>query len=402
MQHPYPLHLDLTGRRVLVVGGGPVAARRVRELVAAGAAVEVVAPALCEDLRDLLPSLTWLEHDVRPAEAPDLVAGAWLVHTATGDPAVDAAVAAAAEARATWCVRADAAELSAAWTPVTVRRGDVTLSLTAGGDPRRARALKEAGSRWLDSGAAPLRRRRTGDRPGRVVLVGGGPGAVDLLTLRGRRALAEADLVVTDRLGPRGVLAELDPDVEVVDVGKTAGNHPVPQDEINRILVEAARSGRQVVRLKGGDPYVFGRGGEELLACRAAGIEVEVVPGVTSAFSVPAAAGIPVTHRGVSRSVTVVDGHEATDVVRLAGVGGTLSILMGVSMLPEIAAGLIAGGKDPATPVAVVEKGWTPEQRTTTAPLADIARVAAEAGVRAPAVVVVGEVVEALHEGGRA
>ncbi|WP_432541376.1 uroporphyrinogen-III C-methyltransferase [Kineococcus sp. SYSU DK002] len=388
----YPLHLDVTGRRVLVAGGGPVAARRAGDLVAAGADVLVVAPALCEDLRDLLPQLRWEAREVEPADVADV----WLVHTATGDPAADSAVAAAADALRVWCVRADDAAASAAWTPVVVRRdvgdGEVTVSATAGGDPRRAAGLREALSRWLDSGAAPLRRHRPGR--GRVTLVGGGPGEVDLLTLRGRRRLAEADVVVVDRLAPTDVLAELDPGVEVVDVGKTPDHHPVPQDEINRIIVGHALAGRRVVRLKGGDPYVLGRGGEEVVACRAAGVDVDVVPGVTSAFAVPAAAGIPVTHRGLARSVTVVSGHEEVDGAALARVGGTLVFLMGVTMLPRIAEGLLAAGKDPATPVAIVENGWRAGQRTTRAPLAAIAGVAARRGVRNPAVVVVGAVAD--------
>ncbi|MGI4895048.1 MAG: uroporphyrinogen-III C-methyltransferase [Janthinobacterium lividum] len=388
----YPLHLDLVGRRVLVAGGGPVAARRARALLDAGADVLVVAPQLCEDLRDLLPVLTW---EAREAVAAD-VSGVWLVHTATGDRTTDDALAGAAAELRTWCVRADDASLSSAWTPSVVRRDEVTISVTAGGDPGRARALRSALGRWLDSGAAPLRRHRAGR--GRVTLVGGGPGEPDLLTVRGRRRLAEADLVVVDRLAPTGVLAELDPDVEVIDVGKTPDHHPVPQHEINRLLVEAAHLGRTVVRLKGGDSYVLGRGGEEVLACREAGVDVEVVPGVTSAFSVPAAAGIPVTHRGVARSVTVTSGHgedgcDALDHATLAKLEGTLVVLMGVSMLSSIADGLIAHGKDPQTPVAVVENGWSPRQRSTTAPLGRIAAVAAAAGVRAPAVVVIGAVV---------
>ena len=395
MNHAYPLHLDLAGRRVLVAGGGPVAARRVRGLLDAGADVHVVAPQVCEDLRDLLTSVTW---EAREAVAAD-VDDAWLVHTATGDPDVDDALARAAEANRTWCVRADDATRSSAWTPSVVRREEVTVSVTAGGDPGRARALRAALGLWLDSGAAPLRRHRAGR--GRVTLVGGGPGEPDLLTLRGRRRLAAADLVVVDRLAPTAVLADLDPEVEVIDVGKTSDHHPVPQHEINRILVEAARSGRDVVRLKGGDSYVLGRGGEEVLACTEAGVDVEVVPGVTSAFSVPAAAGIPVTHRGVARSVTVTSGHgedgqDALDHATLARLEGTLVVLMGVSMLASIAEGLIAHGKDPQTPVAVVENGWSPRQRTTTAPLERITEVAAAAGVRAPAVVVVGGVVGVL------
>ncbi|WP_104431271.1 uroporphyrinogen-III C-methyltransferase [Kineococcus xinjiangensis] len=385
---PYPLHLDVRGRRVVVVGGGPVALRRTEGLLRAGADVLLVAPQVCEGLGEHARSgsLTWRQGTWR---ADDLD-GAWLVHTATGERDVDAAVAAAAEERCLWCVRADDAAASAAWTPSVVRRHDVTVSVTAGGDPGRARALRGALALALDTGALPLRRTRRG--AGRVTLVGGGPGEQDLLTLRGRRALAEADVVVVDRLAPTSVLAELDEDVQVVDVGKTPDHHPVPQHEINRILVEAGRAGLRVVRLKGGDGYVLGRGGEEAAACREAGVEVDVVPGVTSAFAVPAAAGIPVTHRGLSRSVTVVSGHEDLDHETLARLEGTLVVLMGVSTLPALAAGLLARGKDPATPVAVVESGWTPRQRTTRAPLAQIAAVAAERGVRAPAVVVVGAV----------
>jgi uroporphyrin-III C-methyltransferase/precorrin-2 dehydrogenase/sirohydrochlorin ferrochelatase len=231
-----------------------------------------------------------------------------------------------------------------------------------------------------------------------VALVGGGPGDPDLLTRRGHDLVHEADVVVVDRLAPRAVLAGLDPDVELVDVGKTPGNHPVPQEEINRILVEHARAGRRVVRLKGGDPYVFGRGGEEAAHCHEAGVEVFVVPGVTSALSVPAAAGIPVTHRTASRSVTVLTGHDVSDPARLAAfaavsrTGGTLVALMGVERLPELCRGLVAAGAAGATPVAMVERGWTPRQRTTRATLENAAEAAREAGVRPPAVIVIGAV----------
>jgi uroporphyrin-III C-methyltransferase/precorrin-2 dehydrogenase/sirohydrochlorin ferrochelatase len=232
-------------------------------------------------------------------------------------------------------------------------------------------------------------------RVGRVVLVGGGPGDPDLLTVRARRTLDEADVVVADRLGPRSVLDELPSSVEVIDVGKNPGHHPVPQDEINAILVEQARLGRAVVRLKGGDPFVYGRGGEEIVACRAAGIPVEVVPGVTSAFSAAAAAGIPVTHRGTADSVQVVNGHgpvpaSAIDGLRAGGL--TLVVLMGVSTLDDLASRALAGGVDPAMPAAIVERATTPEQRVTRTCVRELARAAAEAGVRSPAVIVVGHV----------
>jgi uroporphyrin-III C-methyltransferase/precorrin-2 dehydrogenase/sirohydrochlorin ferrochelatase len=269
----------------------------------------------------------------------------------------------------------------------------ILVAVSAGGDPRRARALRDAVRTRLATGDLPLRRnRRTGE--GSVALVGGGPGDPGLVTTRGRQLLADADVVVADRLGPRSLLDELGEDIEVVDVGKAPGNHPVPQQEINRILVDRAQHGQRVVRLKGGDPYVLGRGGEEALACRAAGVPVEVVPGVTSAFSVPAAAGIPVTHRGLAKQVTVVSGHEGLDWASLAALEGTLVVLMGVSLLDRTAERLVEHGRDPGTPVAVVEDGYGPRQRTTVGTLATIGGLARERGVRAPAVVVVGDVVD--------
>lgn len=230
---------------------------------------------------------------------------------------------------------------------------------------------------------------------GRVSLVGGGPGDLELLTLRAVRLLREADVVVVDRLAPRDGLAELAPGAELVDVGKSPGHHAVPQEAINALLVDRAAAGGRVVRLKGGDPYVFGRGGEELMACRAAGIPVEVVPGVTSAFAVPAAAGIPVTHRGLARSVTVITGHEEVDpeqVDALVRLGGTIVVLMGATRLPDLVRGLLAGGMSPDVPAAVVERGWTEHQRTTTARLADLPEACVARSVSAPAVIVIGEV----------
>jgi uroporphyrin-III C-methyltransferase/precorrin-2 dehydrogenase/sirohydrochlorin ferrochelatase len=389
----YPLVLGLEGRRATVVGGGPVAARRTRGLVEAGADVVVVSPWVCEDLHDLVEtgSVTWLPRDYTGGDLD----GAWLVHTATGDPATDDLVAAHAEAARVWCVRADDASLSAAWTPAVARAGDVTVAVTAGGDPVRATRIRDAVALALDTGVLPMRRRRP--HTGSVALVGGGPGDPGLITTRGRRLLAEADVVVVDRLAPRALLDELEPGVLVIDAGKTAGNHPLPQDEINRLLVEHARAGRHVVRLKGGDPFVLGRGGEEAIACLAAGVTVEVVPGVTSAIAVPAAAGIPVTHRGLARQVTIASGHEGLDWSALGALEGTLVLLMAVSALTEATGALVAAGKPAGTPAAVVESGCTPQQRTTVGTLATIAALARERQVQAPAVLVVGDVV-GLHD----
>lgn len=238
-------------------------------------------------------------------------------------------------------------------------------------------------------------------RVGTVTLVGGGPGDPELLTIAAGRALAAADVVLYDRLAPYEALAELAPDAALIDVGKRPGHHPIAQEEIERLLVQHALSGSDVVRLKGGDPFVFGRGGEELEACRSAGVPVRVIPGVTSAIAVPGAAGIPVTHRGVSRLFTVVSGHaplEPSELEHLAGLGGTIVVLMGVSNLPSISAGLLRCGMAPDTPVAVVERGYSPGQRTTFADLVGIREAAESAGVRSPAVIVIGEVVRrALH-----
>jgi uroporphyrin-III C-methyltransferase/precorrin-2 dehydrogenase/sirohydrochlorin ferrochelatase len=276
------------------------------------------------------------------------------------------------------------------------------VSVNAGADPRRATALRDAIKLLLDAGELPVRRHRA-SRTGSVALVGGGPGDPDLITVRGRRLLAEADVVVTDSLGPRELLEALPAGVEVIEAGKARDSHTLPQDEINTLLVSLAQQGKRVVRLKGGDPFVFGRGGEELAACIAAGVACEVVPGITSAIAVPAAAGIPVTHRTLARQFTVVTGHEDLDWDRLAAVGGTLVILMGATRVERIAKELITAGLAASTPVAVVENGTLPSQRTTTGTLDDIGDLATSVGVRAPAVLVIGEVAALAvgHDSGR-
>jgi uroporphyrin-III C-methyltransferase/precorrin-2 dehydrogenase/sirohydrochlorin ferrochelatase/uroporphyrin-III C-methyltransferase len=237
----------------------------------------------------------------------------------------------------------------------------------------------------------------TATTPGKVWLVGAGPGDADLLTVKGLRALEAADVIVADRLGARAVLDGLAADgvtlrAEVVDVGKRPGHHAVPQDAINALLVHLAGEGKTVVRLKGGDPYIFGRGGEELAACQEAGVTVEVVPGITSAVSVPAIAGIPLTHRGVATAFTVATGH---DQIRALGGGRdhTVVLLMGVGTLAHSATTLARGERGADCPVAVVEDGYGPRQRVTVGTLATIAQQAAERGIRSPAVVVVGDVV---------
>jgi uroporphyrin-III C-methyltransferase/precorrin-2 dehydrogenase/sirohydrochlorin ferrochelatase len=385
----YPLGLRLSGRRVVVVGGGAVALRRVTGLLAAGAAVTVVAPETTPALADMAAGgrLTWVR---RPYTVGDL-ADAWLAMACTDDAVVNAAVAADAETRHLLCVRADDASQATAWVPATGRTGPYTVAVHADRDPGRAAAMRD----HLVA-AAELTPPATGrPRGGRVVLVGGGPGDPGLLTLRGRAALAEADVVVADRLAPLALLDELPADVTVVDAAKVPGGRSMPQEEIDRLLVEHARAGRVVVRLKGGDPFVFGRGMEEVEACVAAGVPVEVVPGVTSAIAVPGAAGIPVTHRGVVQAFTVVSGHVApgdpastVDWKALAAVGGTLVVLMGVRTIRLIADALLAGGLPAETAVAGLQDGRTAVRGT----LGGVASGTDLADVGSPAVFVVGAV----------
>lgn len=233
---------------------------------------------------------------------------------------------------------------------------------------------------------------------GRVALVGAGPGDPELLTLRAARLIAQADALVVDHLVSEGVLALASPLAQRHYVGKEAGRHTLPQEEINQLLVRLAQQGRQVVRLKGGDPFIFGRGGEELDALIAAGIAFEVVPGITAACGVSAYAGIPLTHRDHAQSVVFATGHRRAgesvlDWPALARPRQTAVIYMGVGMLPGLSAALIAHGRDPATPAALVENGTTPRQRVLTGTLASLPALAVAENVRPPALLIVGEVV---------
>ena len=397
----YPLFVDLRDRRVVMVGGGAVAARRLPDLIAAGALVTVVAP-------DLHPVVAGSSADLRRRLfAPADLDGAWLVLACTDRSQVNAEVALAAQERAIWCIRADDAQVSAAWRPATATVDELTVAVTAGGDPGRAAELRNRVEALLRGGELTARRRR--QATGRVILVGGGPGDPDLLTLRGFRALLDADVVLTDRLGPTGLLALLPSDVEVVDVGKTPGGEAADQQRINDLIVERARRGQTVVRLKGGDPFVLGRGSEEVDACVAAGVTVDVVPGLTSAVAAATLAGIPLTARGTSQHFTVVSGHvppgdprSTVDWGLLAAGDATLVLLMAVANLELICRTLRAGGRADATPAAIIENASLPGQRIVTATLDDLAATAAEARIVPPAVVVIGEVVrpDALPGGG--
>ncbi|HEY4462923.1 MAG TPA: uroporphyrinogen-III C-methyltransferase [Streptosporangiaceae bacterium] len=397
---PYLLGLRLPGRRVVVAGGGAVAARRVPALLDAGADVTLVSPEVTGSLEDLALAgrIDWVRRGYAEGDGAD----AWLVCAFTSDPAVNAAVAAEAEATRTWYVRADDADASAAWTPATGRTGDVRVAVLSG-DPRRSAGIRDAIVGGLRTGTLGARRGR-GHQPG-VALVGGGPGDPGLITVRGRQLLAEADVVVTDRLAPRSVLDELRPDVEIVDAAKIPYGRAMAQEHINAALISHAQAGRFVVRLKGGDPYVFGRGAEEVLACLRAGVPVTVVPGVTSAVAVPAAGGVPVTHRGVAQEFHVVSVHVAPDDERstvnwpaLAASRGTLVLLMAVERLAAVAETLIRNGRAGTTPVSVIENGTLPTQRTIVATLDTVAPRVFKEGVRPPAVVVIGEVVNVAAE----
>ncbi|HUA40187.1 MAG TPA: uroporphyrinogen-III C-methyltransferase [Streptosporangiaceae bacterium] len=388
----YPLMLSMAGRRAVVVGGGQVALRRVRSLLEADAHVVVIAPSVLPELAGL--PVTILQREYRDGD----LSAAWLAHAATGDQAVNSLVAAEAERSRIWCVRADDAGASAAWIPAVAKHGEVTIAVTAGGDPRRSARLRSAVALALAEGSLPVRPRRTG--AGSVALIGGGPGDPGLITVLGRRLLAEADVVVVDKLAPRSLLAELDPDVEVIDAGKRPHAHNLTQSQINELIVTRAQAGQRVVRLKGGDPFVFGRGGEEALACVRAGVAFQVVPGVTSAVAVPAYAGIPVTHRGVTQDFSVVSAHldpsqpgVTVDWDGLARGTGTLVLLMAIAHLDAVAAELVKRGRDAATPVAVICDGTTPAQQVLTSTLGSVAADALAAAVQPPAVVVIGDVV---------
>lgn len=393
---PYPSGLRLAGRRVLLAGGGRVAQRRIPGLLTAGADVVVVSPETTPAVEGMAAGgeITWHRRGFREDDLDET----WYVIAATDDRAVNEQVSAAAEARRIFCVRADDATEASAWTPAVGRHAGVTVAVLANREPRRSAAVRDAMVDALRDGviAAP----RGGESPPGVVLVGGGPGDPELVTVAGRRALAEADVVVADRLAPRALLDELSPDVELVDVAKLPRGRAAQQEEINRILVDRARAGKRVVRFKGGDSFVFGRGSEELQACAEAGVPCRVIPGVTSAIGVPAVAGIPVTHRGVAHEFTVVSGHlppghpdSLVEWKLLAGLQGTLVLLMAVHNLPQIATALLEGGRPADTPVAVVAEGTMPGERTVRSTLGTVTEDLERAQVRPPAIVVVGHVV---------
>jgi uroporphyrin-III C-methyltransferase / precorrin-2 dehydrogenase / sirohydrochlorin ferrochelatase len=388
----YLVGLRLAGRKVVVVGGGTVAQRRLPLLLANGADVQVIARAATPAV-EATAGITLELRDYRDGDLD----GAWYAIAATDDPAVNAAIVAEAERRHVFCVRADAARDGTAVTPASFEYDGLSVGVLAGGEHRRSAAIRTAIREALQSGVI------TDEVPdglrGAVALVGGGPGDPELITVRGRRLLAQADVVVADRLAPPELLAELAPHVEMIDASKIPYGRAMAQDAINDVLIDRARAGKFVVRLKGGDPFVFARGYEEVLACADAGIPVSVVPGVTSAIAVPALAGVPVTHRGVTHEFVVVSGHVAPDHPEslvnwnaLAALSGTIVLLMAVERIELFAKVLQEGGRAAETPVLVVQHGTTAAQRTLRTTLADAPEQIRAEGIRPPAIIVIGSV----------
>lgn len=387
----YLVGLRLAGRKVVVVGAGSVAQRRLGLLIASGADVHVIAP----HATPAVEGMASINLQLRPYQDGDLD-GAWYAIACTDDPAVNAAVVDEAERRNIFCVRADSARDGTAVTPASFNHDGIAVGVLTGGQHKRSAALRSAIHEALQRGLIT----ETADvKPEGVALVGGGPGDPDLITVRGRRLLAQADVVVADRLAPAELLADLGPHVEVIDAAKIPYGRAMAQQEINRVLIERAQEGKFVVRLKGGDPFVFARGYEEVLACAEAGVQVTVVPGVTSAISVPAAAGVPVTHRAVNHEFVVVSGHVApghpeslVNWDALAALNGTIVLLMAVERIEQFARVLIEGGRPAHTPVLVVQHGTTDEQRVLRADLATAPERIRSQGIRPPAIIVIGPV----------
>jgi uroporphyrin-III C-methyltransferase/precorrin-2 dehydrogenase/sirohydrochlorin ferrochelatase len=451
MRH-FPLFLDLRDRLVVVVGGGPIAERKAVLVAESGARLRIVAPTLTPALAAARNDGR-IEHVQREFEADDVI-GARFVIAATSDHGANRLVAAAAERLGVIVNVVDDLELSTGILPAIVDRSPIVIAVSTGGTApalaRRIRARLETvvdeslgrfaafAAAWrgriraaipdlserrrfydwlIDGPVAGLVRHAQPDAAGQllagrlarhasgsegasigsVALVGAGPGDPGLLTLRALRALQDADVVLHDRLVSREVLALARREADIVEVGKSGQGHSVAQTTINELMVEHARAGRRVVRLKGGDPFIFGRGGEELEYLRARGVPYEVVPGVTAALACAAYAGIPLTHRDHAGSLRLVTAHcrdslDATDWRSLASARETLAIYMGVAMLPVLRAELLRHGRAPSTPVAFVENGSRPQQRVVVGTLDDLEELAAREAIRTPALLIVGEV----------
>jgi uroporphyrin-III C-methyltransferase/precorrin-2 dehydrogenase/sirohydrochlorin ferrochelatase len=402
----YPIFFKLAGKPVLLVGGGPVALRRAQRLLAAGAHLTVVSPSLVPALRALSDEgkIRWLD---RAFAAGDLD-GASFVFCQTGD--IDLARRAREEAarRGIPFSAGDDESLSDFHVPAVAARGDVQVAVSTGGlSPAGAARIRDAISAWLaanaaslDEAVAPGRTARR-VRPGKVYIVGAGPGDPGLLTVRALAILAAADVVYHDRLVSDEVLSAVPARAEKVYVGKEVGC--ATRANVVGLLAASARAGKVAVRLKGGDPMVFGRGGEEILGLRQEGIDFEVVPGVSALSAVPAAAGIPVTYRGIASEIIVRSGHSFPSA---GGFGGfpapgerrpaTYVYFMAATRLAEVAGELLSEGVSPSTPVAVIQRGTLPAQRVLHTTVGGLGGAAAREAVETPALVVAGEVVKFL------
>ena len=425
----FPMFVQLKGAEALIVGGGTVALRKAEKLLPYGPHIKVVAPDIIPELA-ALPGLTLCR---RPFAESDLQGTPALVIAATDEPALNRNIAALCREKRIPVNVVDDPEACGFLFPALVRRGRLSVGISTGGaSPTAAVWLKERIESILPPHFGTALDRLETLRPalkakipeerdraarfraaferelavpagpaaespaGHVALVGAGCGSADLITVRGLRLLRQCTALVYDDLIDASLLDELPAGAETFYMGKRSGHHAAPQEEINAKLIELAQAGHRVVRLKGGDPFVFGRGGEEALALRQAGIDFEVVPGISSAIAIPGEAGIPVTHRGLSREVHIITAHtraeERPDYRKYAAMEGTLVFLMGLQRLETIAADLQAGGMAGDTPAAVVSGGNAAHPAAVRAPLCRIARAARTAGVEAPAIILVGNV----------
>jgi uroporphyrin-III C-methyltransferase / precorrin-2 dehydrogenase / sirohydrochlorin ferrochelatase len=438
-----PLFRDIDGRDCLVVGGGAIAFRKVRLLRRAGGRVTVIAPSISDKLL-ALGETDNIEFILRPFEADD-VAGRVLIVAATGDSAVNAAVSTAARKIGIPVNVVDDAALSDVVMPAIVDRNPLIVAISSGGAaPVLARNIRAAIEALLPANLGrlaetarslrvnvrqhitdPAKRLRFWERyflgwrsgragiaieqygrsadDGQVAIVGAGPGDPDLLTLKALQRLQDADVIIHDRLIGPDILDYARRDADFIDVGKTPGRHGHSQDEINALLAHHAGQGKRVVRLKGGDPFIFGRGGEEQAYLKARGITVDIVPGITAALGCASAGGIPLTHRGTAQAVTLLTGTAGgslpdLDWTAIAATRATLAVYMGVGTAGALRHNLIAAGADRATPVAIIENGTLDSERITTGRLDELGALVESNAVRAPALLIIGEVVSVAAE----
>ena len=443
-----PIFVQLLDRPCLVVGGGAVAERKVRELIEAGAVVTVVSPAVTTELEQLGDAGRIHLHAEAFAETH--LEDHWLIVAATDDQELNTRVARAAEIKRRFCNVVDDAELCSFIMPAVVKRAPITVAISSGGRspvvarwvkgliesllPARLGSLASVTGRWRQRVANIItdvdQRRRFWERllagplpersysgqerqaeaaieqaladwhtdsastAGEAYLVGAGPGSADLITLRGRQLLSQAEVVLYDRLIGADVLDFARRDAELISVGKQPGQPSITQEQINRLMVQLVSSGKRVCRLKGGDPMIFGRGGEELEALAAAGLPFQVVPGVSAVEGCAAYAGIPLTLRGIARSVVLTTGHvEDSGHPDLGPLrpDQTLALYMGVAQYGEIAEQLLNNGTCPETPVAVIEHGTTKKQRVISTVLGKLSEAASKLEIKSPALLLVGE-----------